>query len=158
MLFTCSHTMVLWQQVIVHYVKQTRRHFQLSWRIFLHLRNLCHTTPHASLMQWALFKSKSAIRRPFQMWPSCSSTASLWKVDNVKESISFDVWYQDKSIKNVERLDKRGAASAIDFKSILGSHKIKQWHSFIKGSRNNMEFIRFMCSVEEPASQIETSE
>ena len=52
--------------------------------------------------------------------------------------------YQDKSIKNVERFDKRDAASATAFKSILGSRKVKQWQSFIKGSINKIEFIRFM--------------
>ena len=35
--------------------------------------------------------------------------------------------YRDKPIKNVERFDKRGAASATAFKSILKSQKIEQW-------------------------------
>ena len=56
----------------------------------------------------------------------------------------FDV-YRDKSIKNVERFDKRSAVSVTA--SIIGSHKIKQWQSFIKESANKMEFIRFMCKV-----------
>ena len=56
----------------------------------------------------------------------------------------FDV-YQDKSIKNVERFDKRSAVSVTA--SFIGSHKVKQWQCFFKESANKMEFIRFMCKV-----------
>ena len=59
-------------------------------------------------------------------------------------NIIFDV-YQDKSTKNIERFDKRDAASATAFKRILECHKIKKWQSLIKGSRNTMEFFCFMC-------------
>ena len=106
----------LWQQVMVHYVKQTKRPFQLSWRNFLHLRSVCQTTLHVSLTQWALFKSKNVVKRSFQKWSSRSSAVSFscQKIDFI-----FD-GYRDKSIKNVERFDARGAALATAFKSILG--------------------------------------
>ena len=55
----------------------------------------------------------------------------------------FDV-YQEKSIKNAERV-KRGAAHRTQYKTILPSHKIKQWQSFLKDSNNKCSFIRFLC-------------
>ena len=45
--------------------------------------------------------------------------------------VVFNV-YRDKSIKNLERVGERGATMATEFKNIMGSHKLKQWDSFIK--------------------------
>ena len=55
----------------------------------------------------------------------------------------FDV-YQEKSIKNAERV-KRGAAHRTQYKTILPSHKIKLWQSFLKDSNSKCSFIRFLC-------------
>ena len=56
----------------------------------------------------------------------------------------FDV-YRDKSIKNTERKTK-GNADATQYKNILPSHKIKQWHQFINSSHNKAYLIRFLCN------------
>ena len=40
--------------------------------------------------------------------------------------VVFDV-YREKFIKDIERVGKRGASTATEFKNIMGSHKLKQW-------------------------------
>ena len=52
--------------------------------------------------------------------------------------------YQEKFIKNAERV-KRGAAHRTQYKTILPSHKIKQWQSFLKDLNNKCRFIKFLC-------------
>ena len=51
--------------------------------------------------------------------------------------------YRDKSIKNVERFDKRGAAAAAAFKSILGSHNIKQCSHLSKDQGKRWSLFAF---------------
>ena len=58
--------------------------------------------------------------------------------------VVFDV-YRDISIKNAER-KITGNADANQYKNILPSHKIKQWHQFIKSSHNRANLIRFLCN------------
>ena len=53
--------------------------------------------------------------------------------------VVFDV-YRDKSINNAER-KTRGNADATQYKYILPTQKIKQWHQFIKSSHNKANLI-----------------
>ena len=131
----------LWQQVMVHYVKQLKRPFQLSWRNFLHLRSVCQTTLQVSLTQWALFKSKNVIKRSFQKWSSRSSAVSLWKVGSVKKLISFLMYIEISLLKTWKGLMREVQHWQLLSKAFLANH----WQSFIKGSRYKMEFICFMC-------------
>ena len=58
--------------------------------------------------------------------------------------VVFDV-YQQESIKNVERVN-RGSGSGVRFKTIIPSHKIKQWRSCLSESNNKTLLIEFITS------------
>ena len=58
--------------------------------------------------------------------------------------VIFDV-YRKLSIKNIERVEKRGSLSAPKYKDILPNHRIQQWELFLKGSENKSSLIRFLA-------------
>ena len=60
--------------------------------------------------------------------------------------IIFDV-YREKSIKNAERKKRANTTTAQQYKNILATHKIKQWHHFLQSASNKVNLIRFLCNA-----------
>ena len=60
--------------------------------------------------------------------------------------VIFDV-YREKSIKNAERKKRANTTTAQQYKNILATHKIKQWHHFLQSASNKANLIRFLCNV-----------
>ena len=115
----------LWQQVMVHYVKENKAALSTFLEILSPFRIVCRKMPHVSLTQWTLSKSESAVRRPFRKWPSCSSAASLWKVDNVKKSISLLMYIEISLLKTL-----KGLTREVQYKQLLSK-------AFLEATRSN---------------------
>ena len=60
--------------------------------------------------------------------------------------VIFDV-YQEKSIKNAERKKRANTTTAQQYKNILATHKIKQWHHFLQSASNKANLSRFLCNA-----------
>ena len=60
--------------------------------------------------------------------------------------VIFDA-YREKSIKNAERKKRANTTTAQQYKNILATHKIKQWHHFLQSASNKANLIRFLCNA-----------
>ena len=56
----------------------------------------------------------------------------------------FDV-YKDGSIKDAERV-MRGSEESTHFKNIAPGHNVQQWRTFLRGSENKRNLIKFLVS------------
>ncbi|KAJ8413153.1 hypothetical protein AAFF_G00091490 [Aldrovandia affinis] len=59
-------------------------------------------------------------------------------------NVVFDV-YQEDSIKNAERVNRR-CTTGIQFRNIAPGHRIQQWRKFLSSSANKANLIRFLVA------------
>ena len=55
--------------------------------------------------------------------------------------------YRENSIKNAEHKKRANTTTAQQYKNILATHKIKQWHHFLQSTSNKANLIRFLCNA-----------